>query len=197
MLECDQPMKGITEDNFCNRVHELLSKPTKRRKKEKGKGRRVHFSTKNKPRSELAHIRLMKTNENYLWIAIPLSLQTPPPPPTPWSQSFSHHKSHLCPVQKPIPLRNFLNFHLSVKPACNSNRCLSSRTEGTKWQPHKLFAAALQVAQLKCNLLNALQGTWQRETQHSLLVLLRELRGKEKARKLHKQNSVTLNKPVI
>lgn len=52
MLECDQPMKGITQDNFCNRVRELLTQPTKRKKK-KTKGPHIHLSTKNKQQSKL------------------------------------------------------------------------------------------------------------------------------------------------
>lgn len=39
MLECDRPMKGITQDNFCNRVHELFAQPTKRKKQEQQKRR--------------------------------------------------------------------------------------------------------------------------------------------------------------
>lgn len=107
----------------------LPSLPKEKNKKQKtnGKGPHAHLSTKNKSQSESAHITdVHQTNENKLPMDC-CPIIPPPPPQTPWPQSFSHYKSHLSPVQKPVLLTSFLNFHLSIKPDSNSNRCPNSR----------------------------------------------------------------------
>lgn len=164
-----------------------LPKEKKKKQKTNGKGPHAHLSTKNKSQSESAHITdVHQTNENKLPMDC-CPIIPPPPPQTPWPQSFSHYKSHLSPVQKPVLLTSFLNFHLSIKPDSNSNRCPNSRGKQRALNgSHTNGFLCLQLGHLKCNLLKIQKSTWQREKQHSVLLLLRELREKKKAKKLHK-----------